>query len=69
MVSKLSANVEVRTTDSNLTDGDVKFASEKVTGWKENGYSTMAILYFLSEYYSVGGFRENGKFVLNISKA
>ena len=67
-MAKLSTIVEVRTSDPNVTESDVKFASQKITGWKKSGYSTMAMMHYLSDYFSVGGYRENGVFVLNISK-
>ena len=61
-----NTNVEVRS--GVLNAGELKNVTQRVYSLVKNGYSLMAVMYFLSQRgYTVSETTENGRLILNVA--
>ena len=76
---KNAANVEKKMQDlprgavvksSTLSEDELKMAQQKVNKWSQDGYSTMAIMFYLSQDYAdyaIGFYIEHNMPIFNIN--
>ena len=68
MKKRTMNDYEVLVRSERLSTGELESAKHKVQMWRNNGHSSMAIMYFLGQQnnYSVSEYIENEKVVITI---